>query len=108
MSIEQTIITVIIISLATILTRFLPFMVFPAGRPIPKQVEYLGEVLPYAVIGLLMVYCLKGIVPNVYPHGMPELLSIIAIVGIHIGFRNTLLSIAAGTVTFMLLSQFVF
>ena len=108
MNIKQTIVTVGLIVLATLITRFLPFLVFSAKRSIPKQVEYLGEVLPYAVIGLLTVYCLRGVVPSVFPYGLPELFSIITIIGIHVWRRNTLLSIAVGTGMFMLLSQMVF
>ena len=61
MTISQQIITVAMVILATMLTRFLPFLIFPAGRPTPKYVQYLGRVLPSAVFGLLIIYCLKNV-----------------------------------------------
>lgn len=94
--------------LGTLLTRFLPFLLFPAGKPTPKYIQYLGTVLPSAVFGLLVVYCLKDVSLFAGNHGIPELLSIAAVVGLHIWKRQMLLSIAGGTLCYMLLMQFVF
>ncbi len=104
MSTTQGIITIIVVVIGTMLTRFLPFLIFPEKRTPPKYVTYLGTVLPYAAIGLLVVYCLKDVVKSSY-HGLPELLSIIAIVLIHKWKHNTLLSIGIGTAFYMVLVQ---
>lgn len=78
------------------------------NRPVPKLVEYLGGTLPYAAMGLLVVYCLKDVAWLSGAHGAPELISIALTAGLHVWRRNTLVSIAAGTVCYMLLVQFVF
>ena len=91
----------------TVLLRFLPFALF-AGRETPKVVAYLGNVLPFAVMGMLVVYCLRGVTPMQSPHGIPELISVALIVLLHLWKRNTLLSILGGTVCYMLLVQLVF
>ena len=103
----QSVITISIVVLGTMLTRFLPFLIFPDGKTPPPYIRYLGTVLPYAVIGLLVVYCLKDAVfaPS---HGLPELIAIAFIVFLHKWRKNTLLSIGAGTVLYMILVQHVF
>lgn len=108
MALPQQIITIAMVIFGTVLTRFLPFMIFPAGKPTPKYIQYLGKVLPQAVFGLLVIYCLKNVDILSGSHGIPELLSIAAVVGLHIWKRQMLLSIAGGTVCYMLLAQFVF
>ena len=94
--------------LATVLTRFLPFVLFPNGKSIPKYVQYLGKVLPGAVFGMLVVYCLKNVTWLSGNHGLPEIIAILVIVALHKWKKQTLLSIAGGTVCYMLLVQFVF
>ena len=96
------------VALATALTRFLPFLLFPAGRPTPKLITFLGKALPPAVFGLLVIYCLKSVNVLVGSHGIPELLAIGVAVGLHLWQRKTLLSIAGGTVAYMLLVQLAF
>lgn len=108
MTITQQIITIALAVLATMLTRFLPFLLFPAGKTTPKYIQYLGSVLPAAVFGLLVVYCLRGVSIFTGAHGLPELISIAVVVGLHVWKRQMLLSIAAGTVCYMLLVQLVF
>lgn len=108
MTLSQQIITIGIVVLGTMTTRFLPFLVFPAGKPTPKYVQYLGKVLPSAVFGLLVVYCLKNVNILVGSHGFPELIAIVAVIALHLWKRQMLLSIAGGTVCYMLLVQFVF
>lgn len=100
--------TILVIVLGTMLTRFLPFLLFPAGKPTPKLVQKLGRILPAAVFGLLIVYCLKNVSFLSGSHGLPELISIALVTALHLWKRQTLLSIAAGTVCYMLLIQFVF
>ena len=94
--------------LGTLVTRFLPFILFPAGRPTPKYIQYLGKVLPAAVFGLLVIYSLKDVSILGGSHGIPELIAIAVVVVLHLWKRQMLLSIAAGTVCYMLLVQFVF
>lgn len=89
------------------LTRFIPFVLF-SGRETPKYIRYLGKALPGAIFGMLVVYCLKGVDPMVYSHGLPELIAIALTVALHLWKRQMLLSIAGGTVCYMLLLQFVF
>lgn len=105
---QQSLIVILLISFITFLTRVIPFILFPANKKIPKYIEYLGSVLPYAIIGMLIVYCLKEVSVSTFPFGLPELISIIAIVVIHIWKRNTLFSIGVGTIFYMLLVQFIF
>lgn len=108
MSVTQQIITIAMVVLATMLTRFLPFIVFPSGKPSPKYIQYLGKVLPAAVFGLLVIYCLKNVDVMTGSHGLPELISIAVVIGLHLWKRNMLISIAGGTVCYMLLVQLVF
>lgn len=108
MTLEQKIITIGMVVLGTMLTRFLPFLLFPAGKPTPKYIQYLGTVLPSAVFGLLVIYCLKNVDLFSGSHGIPELLFIAVVAGLHVWKRQMLLSIAGGTVCYMLLVQFVF
>lgn len=107
MTLVQRIITVAAVVLGTLLTRFLPFLIFPDGKPTPKYIQYLGKVLPAAVFGLLVVYCLKDVDILAGSHGLPELIAVIVVIGLHLWKRQMLLSIAGGTVCYMLLVQFV-
>ena len=108
MTFTEQIVTVAIIVLVTMLTRFLPFMLFPAGKPTPKYIQYLGKVLPAAVFGLLVVYCLKDVSIFSNSHGLPELIAIAVVVLLHLWKRQMLLSIAGGTICYMLLVQLAF
>ncbi len=108
MTLSQQMITISLVVLGTVITRFLPFIVFPAGKNTPKYIQYLGRALPAAVFGLLVVYCLKGVELLSWSHGLPELISVVLVVGLHLWRRQMLLSIAGGTVCYMLLVQFVF
>ena len=95
-----------VMSMVTILIRFLPFLVF--RKQTPKYVSYLGRVLPPAIIGMLVIYCLKDITPSVQPFGIPELIATACVVGVQAWRRNSLISILAGTVIYMVLVQLVF
>ena len=107
MSVPQQIITIAVIVLGTVLTRALPFIIFPEGRKPPRFITYLGTVLPSAVIGMLIVYCLReALLTNL--HALPELIATAVIIILHRWRKNTLLSIAGGTVFYMLLVQYVF
>ena len=104
----QTFIMILAIALGTFLTRGLPFLLFPEGKEAPPVIHYLGTVLPYAMIGLLVVYCLKDIQWATGSFGIPEGISILCIIGLHQWKNNTLLSIAAGTAVYMVLMQTLF
>jgi branched-subunit amino acid transport protein AzlD len=97
-----------LVAAVTILIRFLPFLLFPEHKKTPKYVEYLGLVLPYAIIGMLVVYCLKDVSLLRFPFALPEAISVIAIIGLQTWRRNMLLSIGGGTLLYMLLTQLVF
>ena len=97
-----------VIALVTAALRFLPFLIFGENRKTPPLVSYLGQVLPYAIMGMLVVYCLKDISFTSAPFGIPEIIGCIVVTLLHIWKRNTLLSIGAGTICYMLLVQFVF
>ena len=99
---------ILTVALTTFATRVVPFLIFPKGKEIPAVIQYLGKVLTPAVIGMLVVYCLKGITPLAYPYGLPELISVAAVVVLHLWKGNTLASIALGTVCYMVLVQMVF
>lgn len=108
MSIAQQIITISMVVLGTMLTRFIPFLLFPAGKKTPPYIQYLGNVLPIAVLGLLVVYCLKEVSLLSGSHGIPEFIGVAVVAFLHLWKSNMLLSIAAGTIVYMLLVQFVF
>lgn len=108
MTIAEQIITIVMCTLGTMAMRFLPFLVFRQDKPTPKYIQYLGKVLPGAIFGMLIVYCLRSVSVTEYSWGLPELIAGAATVGIHLWNRSMLLSIAAGTVIYMLLVQFVF
>lgn len=107
MTVMQSIITILAVVLGTMATRFLPFLIFPEGKEPPKFITYLGTVHPYAVIGLLVVYCVKDALWTSF-HGLPELIAILFIIFLHKWKKNTLLSIGAGTVLYMFLVQTCF
>lgn len=108
MTLSQQLITIGMIMFGTMLTRFLPFLLFPANKPIPKIISYLGNILPGAIFGLLVIYCLKDVNILLGSHGLPELIAISVTVILHLFRKNMLLSIAGGTVCYMLLVQLVF
>lgn len=108
MTLTQQMITVGMVVLGTMVTRFLPFILFPGDKPAPKYIQYLGKVLPAAVFGLLVIYSLKDVSILGGSHGIPELIAIAVVAVLHLWKRQMLLSIAAGTVCYMLLVQFVF
>lgn len=107
-SFQQSVIIIVLVAITTFATRLIPFILFPSGKKVPKTVEQLGKVLPPAVIGMLVIYCLKSVSPLTYPFGLPELIAGLLVVVLHIWKRNNLLSIGVGTVVYMVLVQTVF
>lgn len=108
MTLTQQIITIALCAAATLATRFLPFIIFSSKKPTPDYIRYLGTVLPGAVFAMLVVYCLKNVSPLHYSYGLPELIAIAATVAMHLWKRQMLISIAGGTIIYMLLVQLVF
>ena len=99
---------IVVAVLVTMATRFLPFLIFGEKRKTPPIIEYLGKVLPFAIMGMLVVYCLKDVTILSFPYGLPEIISCIVVAALHVWKRNSLLSIGGGTVCYMLLVQLVF
>ena len=99
---------VAVVAGVTALIRFLPFVVFGGGRPTPRFIVYLAGMLPCAIMAMLVVYCLRHVSLLQGSHGLPELIAILLTVGLHLWKRQMLLSIAGGTVCYMLLIQFIF
>lgn len=108
MSNKYVILMVLVATLVTAATRFLPFLIFGSGKKTPDIIVYLGKVLPYAIIGMLVVYCMKDVKFLQYPYGLPEIISCVVVAALHLWKRNSLLSIGVGTVFYMLLVQLVF
>ena len=107
MTLTQRILTIAVIVLGTMLTRFLPFLLFPAGKPTPKAVHYLGSVLPGAVFGLLVVYCLKSIPTGSLKENLELIAAVLLVAGLHLTKKNTVLSISVGTVFYMVLVHLI-
>ncbi|MBE5800798.1 MAG: branched-chain amino acid transporter AzlD [Clostridiales bacterium] len=108
MTLTQQVITIALCVLATMATRFLPFLVFSEKRETPPFIQYLGKALPAAIFGMLVVYCLKNVSLTGGTHGIPEAIAIAVTVLLHLWKRQMLLSIAGGTVCYMLLIQLIF
>lgn len=108
MTFAEQLITMLMISLGTMFMRFLPYIIFPAGKPTPKYIVYLGRVLPGAIFGMLVIYCLKNVSVLSYPYGIPELIGIAVTVVLHLWKKQMILSMAGGTLIYMALVQFVF
>ena len=108
LSAEMSFLIIVLVALTTFATRVTPFLVFAKGKEIPKTIQYLGKVLTPAIIGMLVIYCLKNVSILSAPHGIPELISVAVVAVLHIWKRNNLLSIGVGTVLYMVLIQTVF
>lgn len=108
MTTGQAVIMIAAVVLGTMATRFLPFLLFPANKPTPNYILYLGKVLPFAVIGMLVVYCFKNVSVTARPFGIPEWIAAAVVILLHKWKKNMLISIAGGTICYMLLVQLVF
>lgn len=105
--VKYSLVLIAVMAIVSLLMRALPFIVFGKGK-IPKAVQYLGNVLPGALMGMLVIYCFKSTVVTSFPFGVPELIATAVVVGLHLWKKNTLLSIGVGTVLYMILVQLVF
>ena len=103
----HAVLVIVVMAAVTFALRTLPFLIF-AKRETPPFIQYLGKYLPFAIMGMLVIYCLKEVRPLAYPYGLPELIAVLVVALLHHWRRNTLLSILCGTVTYMLLVQLVF
>lgn len=108
MSNTMVALTIGVSAAVTIALRFLPFVIFSGKRETPEVITYLGKYLPYAIMAMLVVYCLKSANLLAAPFGLPELIGVVAVVLLHLWRRNTLISIAGGTALYMLMIQFIF
>lgn len=99
---------VCVVSAITMLTRAFPFLLFGGKKEIPSVITTLGKLLPPAIMGILVVYCVKGVTLFSYPYGLPEWISITVTVILHLWKRNVLFSIAIGTVCYMICIQAIF
>ena len=107
-SFSYTLTIILVVAGVTLLTRALPFILFPGDKALPPFIHYLGQVLPFAVMGMLVVYCLKDVSVLSAPYGIPELVSILAVVFLHRTKHNLALSIGGGTLLYMLFVQVIF
>ena len=105
---KELLITALIIVFATLIIRFLPFVIKRKSIAERKYIKFLGDMMPYSMIALLVIYCLKEVNLIKYPYGIPELISIAIIIILHIIKRNVLISIGVGTVIYMILVQTIF
>lgn len=104
----EVFLTIMIMAVGTAATRFVSFWLFPAHKKTPEVVVYLGKVLPYSVMGMLVVYCLKDVSVFQGSRGLPEFIAIVVTVALHLWRKNTMLSISVGTAVYMILIQFIF
>ncbi len=95
-------VVILTIAIVTAILRFLPFWIFSGRSKIPSAVLYLGRVLPYAIMGMLVVYCFKDISVWITPYGLHELIACVTVVLLHVWRRNSLLSIGVGTLCYMI------
>ena len=108
MTTPQILLTIAAAAAATVATRALPFLVFPAGRETPRFIQYLGHVLPSAVFGLLVVYCLRNVDVTAGAHGLPEAAGVLIAAGTYLWRRSMLVSICTSTLVYMILVNLVF
>lgn len=107
-SIGRTLLIIFVVSMTTYFVRLIPFLIFKKADKIPEMVQYVGRMLPPAVIAMLVVYCLKSVKLTAAPFGLPEMIASLVVIVLHVWKRNNLLSIGTGTVLYMVLVQFVF
>ena len=104
----RTLLLILVVAAVTALTRFLPFLIFRGEKKTPEYILWLGKVLPCAIMGMLVVYCLKGMSFTSFPFGLPEIIACAAVVLLYVWKRSSLLSLGLGTVLYMVLVQVVF
>lgn len=108
MNVLYSLLIIFVVSICTILLRALPFLIFGGKKEVPQTIQYLGKVLPPAIMAVLVVYCLRGVSILEGNHGIPEFVSVFLVAGLHLWKKNILLSIGLGTICYMILIQLVF
>ncbi len=108
MDYRHAMIVIAVMGAATLATRLLPVLLFGRGEKVPEYILYLGRVMPYTAMGLLIVYCLRDTPVLEAPHALPEAIALAVVAGTYLWKRNTILSVAAGTAAYMALAQLVF
>lgn len=104
----HALIIILVMGLATMATRLLPVLIFGRGEKVPELILYLGKVVPYTAMGLLIIYCLKDVSLFKGSHALPEIISLAVVSGSYLWRRNTIFSVVIGTVLYMILIQFIF
>ena len=105
---NHAMIIILVMGLATLATRLLPVFIFGQGKKVPDYIMYLGKVVPYTAMGLLIVYCLKDVSVFEAPHALPEILALAVVSGSYLWKRNTIFSVVVGTVAYMIMVQLIF
>lgn len=105
---SQQILTILMCAIGTMAMRFLPFLIFREGTKVPPLIDYLGRVLAPAVFMMLVVYCFRNAPATTTSYGIAEIAATLALILVHLWKRNTLISIAVGTLLYMFLVQVVF
>lgn len=105
---KHDILIIVVIAVVSLLIKVLPFILLNRKKETPKVITYLGKVLPFAIAGMLVVYCFKDSKVIEYPYFLPEIIAVIVVVLLHLWQKKTLLSITIGTIVYMLLVQLVF
>ena len=105
---NHAMIIILVMGLATLATRILPVLIFGQGKKVPEYIMYLGRVVPYTAMGLLIVYCLKDVSVFEAPHALPEILALAVVSGSYLWKRNTIFSVVVGTVAYMVMVQLIF
>lgn len=105
---KHAMIIILVMGLMTLATRILPVLIFGRGEKVPEYIMYLGRVVPYTAMGLLIVYCLRDVPVLESPHALPEIISLAVVVLTYLWKRNSILSVVIGTVLYMVLVQMVF
>lgn len=105
---EHALVIILVMGAVTLATRILPVLVFGSGKQVPDYILYLGKVVPYTAMGLLIVYCLRDVSVLTAPHALPELLALALVTGTYLWKRNTIFSVVLGTAAYMLMVQMIF
>ena len=105
---RHAVIVIAVMGLAVLATRIVPVLIFGRGEKVPEFILYLGRVVPYTAMGLLIVYCLRDMPLLEAPYGLPEIISLAVVTGTYLWKRNTILSVVIGTVLYMFLVQSIF
>ena len=105
---QHAIIIILVMGIVTFATSIVPVLVFGRGKQVPEYILYLGRVVPYTAMGLLIVYCLKDVSVTAAPHGLPELIALAIVSGTYLWKRHTIFSVVIGTIAYMVMVQMIF